>query len=153
MRTHKGPFPGYLAEIFSCMLFVVFDNYINVEKITNQEKAQARVVFDNFKKENLYVNCFNMTYDQYMDQVITSIISHQEKVIDDTKSQALLSEQSTLMCNLQSDLCDASIDAVVPNMFENLDYSGTFRYDEVRDAMFLDKTKGFINHIASDFDL
>ena len=28
------------------------------------------------------------------------------------------------MCNLQSDLCDASVDAVVPNMCENLDYSG-----------------------------
>ena len=92
-----------------------------------------------------------MTYDQYMDQVIINIISHQEKLIDDMKSQALLSEQSTLMCNLQSDFCDASVDAVVPSMFESLDYSGTFRYDEVRDPMFPDKTKGLINHIASEF--
>ena len=87
--------PGYLAVVFSCMLCVVFDKYINVEKITNQEKAQARVVFDNFKKDNLYINCVNMTYDQHMDQVITSIISHQEKVIDDMKSKASLFEQST----------------------------------------------------------
>ena len=86
-----------------------------------------------------------------MDQVITCIISHQEKVIDDMKSQALLSEQSALMCDLQSDLCDASVDTVVSNMFENLDYSGTSRYDEIRDPMFPSKTKGFINHIASDF--
>ena len=28
------------------------------------------------------------------------------------------------MCNLQSDLCDASVDAVVPNMCKNFDYSG-----------------------------
>ena len=87
-----------------------------------------------------------------MDQVITCIISHQEKVIDDMKSQVLLSEQSALMCNLQSDLCDASVDAIVPNMFENLDYSGASRYDEIRDPMFPSKTKGFINHIASDFE-
>ena len=79
--------------VFSCISCVLFDNYINFEKITNQEKAQARVIFDNFKKDNLYINCVNITYDQYMDQVITSIISHQEKVIDDMKSQALLSEQ------------------------------------------------------------
>ena len=29
---------------------------------------------------------------------------------------------------------------------------GTSRYDEVRDPMFPDKTKGFSNHIASDFE-
>ena len=151
LHTHRDPFPGYLAVIFSCMLCIAFDNHINVEKITNQEKAQARVVFDNFKKDNLYINCVNMTYDQYMDQVIVSIISHQEKLIDDMKSQALLSEQATLMCNLQSDFGDASVDAVVPSMFESLDYSGTSRYHEVTDPMFPDKTKGFINHIASEF--
>ena len=54
------------------------------------------------------------------------------------------------MCGLQSDFCDASVDTVVPNMFENLDYSGTSRY-EIKDLMFPDKTKGFISHIASDF--
>ena len=36
LRTHKDPYSGYLTVVFSCILSVVFDNYINVEKITNQ---------------------------------------------------------------------------------------------------------------------
>ena len=102
------------------------------------------MVFDNFKRDNLYINCVNMTYDHYMDQVITSIISQQDKAIDDMKSQALLTEQSKLTCNSKSDFCDASIDAVVPSMFESLHYPAMSRYDEVKDPIFPDKTKGLL---------
>ena len=152
LHTHSGPSPGYLTVVFSCMLCVVFNNYINVEKITNQEKAQARVVFDNFKKDISYINCVNMTYDQYMDQVITSIISHQDKMISGMESQASLSEQPTCMHDSQLDYRDAFVDAVVPAMFENFDYCATDRYEDIGDPMFPRKTKGFISHIASDFE-
>ena len=86
LHTHGDPDPGYLTVAFSCILYVVFDNYINIEKITNQEKAQARVTFDNFKQDDLYIKSVNMTYDHYMVQVITNIISNQEKMIKDMKS-------------------------------------------------------------------
>ena len=99
------------------------------------------MAFDNFKKDNLYINCVNMTYDQYMDQVITSIISQQEKAIDDMKSQALLTEQSTLTCNSKSDFCDSSVDTVIPSMFESLHYPATSRYDEVKDPIFQTKLR------------
>ena len=53
----------YLTVVSSCMLYVSFDNYVNVENIMNQRKQQARVVFDNIRKDNLYMNCVNMTCD------------------------------------------------------------------------------------------
>ena len=151
LHTHGDPDPGYLTVAFSCILYVVFDNYINIEKITNQEKAQARVIFDNFKQDDLYIKSVNMTYDQYMVQVITNIILNQEKIIKDMKLQAVLSEEMSFMCDLQSDLNDASVDAVVPNVLENLEFSGTPMYHKIRDPMFPDKTKGFINHKTSNF--
>ena len=79
LYTHSGPLPGYLTVISSCMLYVLFANSTNVEKITNQEKAQARVVFDNFKKDKLYMDCVNMTYDQHMTEIIDNMIAQQEK--------------------------------------------------------------------------
>ena len=151
LHTHKDPELGYLAVAFSCMLYVVFDNYINIEKITNQEKAQARVIFDNFKQDDLYMKSVNMTYDQYMDQVIANIISSQEKVIKNMKLQDVLSEEMSCMYDVQSDLHDVSVDAVVPNMLEDLESSGIPMYHKVRDPMFPDKTKGFINHKTANF--
>ena len=50
LHNRSSPLPGHLTVVFSWMLYVWFNTHINVEKITNQEKAQARVVFDNFKK-------------------------------------------------------------------------------------------------------
>ena len=106
LYTHSGPLPGNLTVVFSCMLCVLFDNYINVEKVTNQEKVQARVIFDNFRKDKLYINCVNMTYDQYMAEITDNMISQQEKAIDDMRSHALLWEQTPLVCDFRSESHD-----------------------------------------------
>ena len=37
LHTHKDPYPGYLTVVLFCILVAVFDNYINVEKITKKK--------------------------------------------------------------------------------------------------------------------
>ena len=151
LYTHSGPLPGYLTVISSCMLYVCFDNFTNVEKITTQEKAQARVVFDNFKKDKLYMNCVNMTYDQYMTDIIDNMIAQQEKAIDDMGSHVLPWEQTPLVSDLRSECHDVCVDAVVPSILRNLDDNSEFGKDLISDPMFPDKEKGFINHVISEF--
>ena len=92
-----------------------------------------------------------MTYNQYMDQMIDSIILQQEKAIDETKSQALLLQQPPSVWDSKSSCNDLCTDAVIPSIFENLCDSAPCTYGPARDATFPEKTKGFVNHIVSIF--
>ena len=72
-----------------------------------------------------------------------------KKAIGDTKSHALLLEQTPLVCDFRSECQDVYVDIIVPSMFESLCDVSPFR----RDPMFPGETKGFVNHIASDISL
>ena len=151
LYAHNGPLPGYLTVVFSCMLYVFFDISINIEKITIQEKAQARVVLDKFKKDKLYMNCVNMTYDQYMTRIIDNMISQQEEAIADMRLHTSMWKQTPLVCDLRSECRDVCADTIVPSIFKNLCENSEFGKDPVSDPMFPDKAKGFISHVVSKF--
>ena len=150
LYTHSGPLSGYLTVISSCMLYVLFDNSTNFEKITNQEKAQARVVFDNFKKDKLYINCVNMTYDQYMTKIIDNMIAQQKRQLMGSHTSPW--GQTPLVSDLRSECHDVCVDVVVPRIFRNLGDDSEFGKDLINDPMFPDKVKGFINHVISEFE-
>ena len=142
---------GPLVIIHSQDMFIKFLD-TKIQLLSEQEKSNAKIVAMNFFQDQYAFKNYHMSYEQYMDRVILSLIERQDKISNDKKCE--YGNLELTVANTCSNVTNNTNNIVqqdlsIPHYFEA--QTGYKLDKNVTDVNMKNKTRGFLNLEATNF--
>ena len=142
---------GPLVIIHSQDMVIAFLN-TQVHLISEHEKSNARLVAMNFYQDQYAYQKYHMSYEQYMDRVILSLIERQDQMYKRANGELEPTEPTTVnipinVTNITNKTFDE--DNPIPHYFEA--QIGQKLDKNVTDVNLKNKTRGFLNLESTNF--